>query len=391
MLIARILRNGGRSAKSAWLAALLLIIAVPSSGQSPIPAPPQIGATSYLLVDMNSGKILASRDPGASSEPASITKIMTSYVAFEELKAGTITLDEMVTISEKAWRTEGSRTFVEVGTQVSVETLLKGLIIQSGNDATVALAEHIAGTEEAFAQIMNAYAEQLGMTSSNFVNSTGLPDPSHYTTTQDIAILSRALIRNFPEYYAWYSEKEFTYNGIRQHNRNNLLWRDPSVDGIKTGHTDSAGYCLVSSGKRGDMRLISVVMNSTSEASRASESQALLNYGFRFFETHRLYAANETLSDAKVWKGSVETVAVGLNRDLFVTIPRGRYSQLDASMDVLTAVTAPVDAGADLGAVRVMLGEETVAEAPLVALVAVPEGNLWQRMRDHVRMWFESE
>lgn len=272
-----------------------------------------------------------------------------------------------------------------------VEVLLKGMIIQSGNDATVALAEHIAGTEQAFAQIMNAYAEQLSMTSSNFVNATGLPDPNHYTTTQDIAILSRALIKNFPEYYAWYSEKEFTNNGIRQHNRNNLLWRDPSVDGIKTGHTDSAGYCLVASGERGDMRLISVVMNSASEASRATESQALLNYGFRFFETHRLYASGEPLTDAKVWKGSVETVHVGLSRDLFVTIPRGRYDQLDASMDVLSSVIAPVDAGAELGKVRVMLGDEAMAEAPLVALEAVPPGNLWQRMRDHVRMWFDSE
>ena len=287
MLIAKIRRKDG-GVIVVWLAALFLLVVSPLPAQSPIPAPPQIGATSYLLVDMNSGKILASRNPDASSEPASITKIMTSYVVFEELKAGTVTLDELVTISEKAWRTEGSRTFVEVGTQVPVEILLKGMIVQSGNDATVALAEHIAGTEEAFTQIMNAYAEQMGMTGSNFVNSTGLPDPNHYTTTQDVAILSRALIKNFPEYYAWYGEKEFTYNGIRQHNRNNLLWRDPSIDGIKTGHTDSAGFCLVTSGKRGDMRLISVVMNSASEASRASESQALLNYGFRFFETHRL-------------------------------------------------------------------------------------------------------
>ena len=390
MLIATI-RAKHSNAIIAWTAALFLLAVSPLWAQSPIPAPPRVAATSYLLVDMHSGKILASRDPGAISEPASITKIMTSYVAFEELKAGTITLDELVTISEKAWRTEGSRTFVEVGTQVPVEVLLKGLIIQSGNDATVALAEHIAGTEEAFTQIMNAYAEQLGMTSSNFVNSTGLPDPNHYTTTQDIAILSRALITNFPEYYAWYSEKEFTYNGILQHNRNNLLWRDPSIDGIKTGYTDSAGYCLAASGVRGDMRLISVVMNSASEASRASESQALLNYGFRFFETHRLYTASEALSDAKVWKGSMETVSAGLNRDLFVTIPRGRYDQLDASMDVLSSVVAPVEVGAELGKVKIMLGDETVAEAPLVALEAIPEGNLWQRTRDHVLMWFDSE
>lgn len=383
--------KGRRTVLVAWLAALFLVIVSPLPAQSPIPAPPQIAATSYLLVDMNSGKILASRSPDASSEPASLTKIMTSYVVFEELEAGTITLDELVTVSEKAWRTEGSRTFVEVGTQVPVEILLKGMIIQSGNDATVALAEHTAGTEEAFAQIMNAYAEQLGMTNSNFVNSTGLPDPNHYTTTQDIAILSRAMIKNFPEYYAWYREKEFTYNGIRQHNRNNLLWRDPSIDGIKTGHTESAGYCLVASGKRGDMRLISVVMNSTSEASRASENQALLNYGFRFFETHHLYATSEPLADAKVWKGSVETVPAGLSRDLFVTIPRGRYNQLDASMDVLSSVIAPVEAGAALGKVRVMLGDEPMAEAPLVALEAVPQGNLWQRTRDHILMWFDSE
>ena len=252
-------------------------------GPRPVPAAPQLGANSYLLMDFNSGRILVEREPDIPVEPASITKLMTSYVVFAELAEGNISLDEKVNVSERAWRTGGSRMFIEPGMEVTVEQLLLGMVVQSGNDASVALAEHVAGSEEAFASLMNHFSEMLGMTGTNFENSTGLPSEQHYTTARDIAILSAAIIRDFPDYYTWYSEKEYTFNAIRQHNRNTLLWRDPAIDGLKTGHTETAGYCLAASAMRDGMRLISAVMGSSSESSRASETQTLLNYGFRFF------------------------------------------------------------------------------------------------------------
>jgi D-alanyl-D-alanine carboxypeptidase (penicillin-binding protein 5/6) len=306
-----------------------------------------------------------------------------------ELKSGNITLEDKVTISEKAWRTPGSRMFIEVGKQVSVQDLLQGMIIQSGNDATVALAEYIAGSEDTFAALMNRHAEELGLTGSHFMNSTGLPDAEHYMSAHDIALLAGRLIREFPEYYKWYSQKEFTYNDITQYNRNKLLWRDESVDGVKTGHTESAGYCLVTSAKQEDMRLISVVLGTDSETARADASQALLNYGFRFFETHKLYDGGNQLATSRVWKGETESVSLGIDKPLYATIPRGQYKSLDASMTIDNRITAPVAAGKALGKVHVTLGETVIAEQDLVALQAINEGSFWQRIIDEALLYFE--
>ena len=313
---------------------------------------------------------------------------MTSYVVFHELAKGNLKLEEMVTVSERAWRTPGSRMFIEVNSTVSVEDLLKGMIIQSGNDASVALAEHIAGSEEVFASLMNQYAASLGMGDTSYENATGLPSPEHYTTAADVAVLSAALIREFPELYSWYSIKEYTYNDIRQHNRNTLLWRDPAVDGLKTGHTEAAGYCLAASAHRNGMRLISVVMGSDSEKTRAEETQKLLNYGFRFFETHKLYEAGQELRKEKVWKGASDSIALGVDRDIFVTIPRGQYNSLQAQTDILSVLTAPLVADAELGQLMVMLGDEVQVSAPLLALESVAEGSFWRRLSDSVSLWF---
>jgi D-alanyl-D-alanine carboxypeptidase (penicillin-binding protein 5/6) len=355
----------------------------------PIPKPPATGAKAYILQDYDSKRIVAEKDSDQSIEPASITKLMTAYAVFTELKNGDITLEDKVTISEKAWRTPGSRMFVEVGNQVSVEDLLKGMIIQSGNDATVALAEYIAGSEDTFAALMNRHAEEIGLTGSHFMNSSGLPDAEHYMSARDIALLAGRLIREFPEYYKWYSQKEFTYNDITQYNRNKLLWRDESVDGVKTGHTDSAGYCLVTSAKQEGMRLISVVLGTDSENARAEASQALLSYGFRFFETHKLYDGGNQLTTSRVWKGDSDTVSLGINEPLYATIPRGQYNLLDASMTINNLITAPVAEGKPLGMVHVKLGDTTIAEQELVALQAVDEGSFWQRIVDEALLYFE--
>jgi D-alanyl-D-alanine carboxypeptidase (penicillin-binding protein 5/6) len=314
---------------------------------------------------------------------------MTAYVVFAELSQGNLTLDELAPVSEKAWRTGGSRMFIDPQMQVSVEDLLRGMVIQSGNDASVALAEYVAGSEEAFADLMNLYAERLGMTATSFRNSTGLPDPDHYTTARDIAILSAATIRDFPEYYGWYSEKEFTFNSIRQHNRNTLLWRDPAIDGLKTGHTEAAGYCLAASGKRDGMRLISAVMGSASESSRASETQSLLNYGFRFFETVQLYQAGQELAQARVWKGLSENVALGIRDELFVTFPRGRYDDLVGEVEVQPQLTAPLEEGTVVGTARVVLGEDVVAERALITLAAVEEAGFFGSLWDSMELWID--
>lgn len=355
----------------------------------PIPKPPEVGAKAYLLIDSDSGQVLAEKAADARMDPASITKIMSTYVVFKELAAGSLQLGDLVTVSEKAWRTPGSRMFIREGRQVSVEDLVHGVIIQSGNDATVALAEHVAGSEETFAAYMNRYAEELGLADSHYTNSTGLPDKEHYTTAADIARLSSAMIREFPEYYKWYAQKDFTYNDITQQNRNKLLWRDESVDGIKTGHTDSAGYCLVTSAVRDNMRLISVVLGTKSEAARASASQALLNYGFRFYETHKLYDAGARLADARVWKGATDAVPLGLDNTLYITVPRGRYQALDASMEIQKTIVAPVTEGMSYGSVRVRLDGNLLADPPLVALQPVSEGSFWQRIVDEAMLYLE--
>jgi len=353
----------------------------------PTPAAPALGANSYILIDFNSGRVLVESNPDMPVEPASITKVMTSYVVFTELAAGNITLDDPVNVSEKAWRTGGSRMFIEPGMEVTLQQLIKGMVIQSGNDASVALAEHLAGTEEAFAGLMNHYAVQLGMTNSNFMNATGLPHEDHYTTARDVALLSAALIADFPEFYQWYSEKEYSFNNIRQHNRNNLLWRDPAVDGLKTGHTEAAGYCLAAAAKRDGMRLISVVLGSGSESSRVSESQSLLNYGFRFFETVQLYKAGQELAQGKLWKGEEDQIRLGISDELFVTIPRGRYDDLDAQVEMRPELIAPIAEGEQVGQISVRLEDEEIASRGLVALEAAGEAGFFGRTWDGVSMW----
>lgn len=353
----------------------------------PVPAAPQLGANSYILVDFNSDRILVEHNADLQVEPASITKLMTAYVVFSELAQGNIALEDVVSISEKAWRTGGSRMFIDPSMQVSVEDLIRGMVIQSGNDASVALAEYVAGSEEAFASLMNHYAEQLGMSNTHFMNSTGLPDADHYTTARDISLLSAATVRDYPDYYTWYSEKEFTFNGIRQHNRNTLLWRDPAIDGLKTGHTEAAGYCLAASAKRDGMRLVSAVMGSSSESSRASESQTLLNYGFRFFETVQLYEAGTELAKARVWKGLSEEVALGLSAPLFVTIPRGRYDDLEAQVSMDPQLSAPLDDGQVVGSIRVELGDELIANRDLITLSAVEQAGFFGSTWDSMKLW----
>ena len=377
--------------KASLIASLVGLYATSSLAANipvPVPSPPTLGARSYVLMAYNSGQVLVGRDADKREEPASLTKMMTAYVVFSELKSGHIHMDDDVRISEKAWREPGSRMFIEVGDHIKVKQLLQGMIVQSGNDASVALAEHVAGTEDTFAQLMNQYAQQLGMTHTHFANATGLPHKEHYTTAHDLAKLARALIHDFPKYYKLFHEKKFTWNNISQYNRNKLLWRDDAVDGLKTGHTESAGYCLVSSAKKEDMRLISVVMGTDSEDARADQSQALLNYGFRFFETHRLYQAGEALTKPRVWKGSEETVPLGLNHDMWVTIPQHRYDQLKATMSVDTMITAPVNKGKTYGSVVVKLGDGVVEQEPLVALNSVKEGGLWRKMVDEVLLMF---
>jgi D-alanyl-D-alanine carboxypeptidase (penicillin-binding protein 5/6) len=374
----------------AWLALLGLTFAAPGfAAEIPIPAPPQIGAKSHLLMDFSSRKILAEGAADEPVHPASLTKLMTAYVVFAALAEGRIGLDDQVLVSEKAWRTKGSRMFIEVGTEVAVEDLLRGMIIQSGNDASVALAEHVAGSEEAFVGLMNQHAGSLGMTGSSFKNPTGLPAEDHHMTARDVAALAAAIIGEFPEHYRYYSEREFTYNEIRQHNRNSLLWRDDSVDGLKTGHTDAAGYCLVTSAERDGMRLISVVLGSASPQVRADATQALLGYGFRFFETHKLYSSGDAITTARVWKGTPEVAGLGLADDLYVTIPRGQYEALSAVMDLNTDLVAPIDAQAVVGAVRVSLDGEPVSDVPLVVLSGVAEAGLLTRLKDELMLWLQ--
>ena len=369
------------------------ILAVVFSGSGwaaakPIPNPPELNATSYFLIDFDSGRVLAEKDPDKHIEPASITKLMTAYLVDKAIADGDLMLDEMVTISEKAWRMKGSKMFVEVGKQVTVDELLKGLIIQSGNDASVALAEHIAGSESAFAGYMNHQAKLLGMDNSNFVNATGWPHEDHYSSARDIATLTQVVIREFPESYRYYKEREFTFNKIRQFNRNRLLWRDETVDGVKTGHTEAAGFCLVASAQRDDMRLISVVLGADSDKARTQSSQALLNYGFRFFETHKLYHAEEVLKTARIWYGDQEQVSLGVGKDIHITIPRGRYRELDASMEIDREISAPIARGQQLGQVNIKLDDEVMLAEDIVAMQDVAEGSLFVRAMDSIKLIF---
>jgi D-alanyl-D-alanine carboxypeptidase (penicillin-binding protein 5/6) len=372
-----------------WLAAGLLVNAVHAADPNQIPAPPALNAKAYLLVDHQSGRILASHNENERLDPASITKLMTAYAVFRSIRDERIGLEDPVLIGEAAWRTGGSRSFVDLGDRVPLSVLLQGMIIQSGNDASVALAEHVSGSESAFADLMNLYTKELGMTDTNYRNSTGLPDPEHYTTAADILKVANAIIREFPEYYRWYSQKDFTWNSITQSNRNGLLWRDTTVDGMKTGFTETAGYCLVSSALRDEMRLVAVVLGTDSPRARESESQTLLNYGYRFYETKLLLPAGKALSEARVWKGDQDTAGIGVNHDIWVTVPRGTGDGLKPVFTLPAQLIAPLDPTVELGRVRVSLADQTIAEAGLYPVAAVAEGSLWQQTRDSVLLWFE--
>lgn len=353
-----------------------------------LPPPPQLAATAFVLMEAESGEIIASSGADGQFAPASLTKMMTSYIVEHELAEGNIGMNDLVPISVKAWKTEGSRMFIREGTQVRLEDLLRGVIIQSGNDASVALAEYIAGSEEAFADLMNQHAERLGLKNTRFVNATGLPAEGHYSSPRDLAIIGQALIRDFPEQYKIYAEKYFTYNDIKQPNRNRLLWRDPTVDGIKTGHTNEAGFCLVASAVRDEMRLISVVLGTNSDASRAQESQKLLAYGFRFFRNYPLYKKGQELNKPVVWKGLNDSVSLGLNNDLSLTIPRGSEDKLAATLDLPENIEAPISVGDTLGRLVVTLEGEEVANEPLVALASVPKAGFLKTLWHSVVLFF---
>lgn len=370
----------------------------PTPNLTPVvaPQPPSVTGTAWILIDDATGQVLAGHNEEQRVEPASITKVMTSYVVSAELAAGNISVDDEVPISENAWRgggggTDGSTSFLPVNSKVRLGDLLKGMIIQSGNDASIALAEYVAGSEAAFADLMNAYAKKLGLNDTHYVNSHGLSAPDHYTTAHDIARLSHHLINDFPEDYAYYAVKEFTFNGIRQFNRNSLLWKDSAVDGIKTGHHSGAGYCLAASAKRGEQRLISVVMGSPSEKQRAEDSYALLNWGFRFFETHKLYDAGQPVSEPTLWKGETETLRLGLEQPLLLTVPRGRYDAVKAETDLPRQLVAPFTQGQQVGVLRLSLDDKPLVERPLVALDDAPEAGFFKRISDGFWLWWESD
>ncbi len=355
-----------------------------------VPPPPQVPVRGYVLMDYQSGNLLANAKGDERMEPASITKLMTGYVIYRAIQSGKIHLNDPVTISEKAWRTGGSKMFVKLGSQVSVEDLLLGMVVQSGNDATVALAEHVAGSEETFVKLMNQEAERLGMTNSHFTNASGLPDPNHYMSAHDIATLARAVIRDFPEHYPRYSVRSFKYNNIEQQNRNRLLLTDPSVDGVKTGHTESAGYCLVSSAKRNDTRLIGVVLGAQKEKERFQASQALLNYGFSFFESRKLYDANTPIITARIWKGQENELPLGVTQPLYVTVPKGQAPQVSTTTTVQPTIIAPAQKDQPFGEITVRLGDQEVSKTPLVALQEIPESGWFGRMIDAVLLFFSS-
>jgi penicillin-binding protein 6. Serine peptidase. MEROPS family S11 len=370
---------------------LALLTIAPAVWAAPIiPSPPQLAAKSYLLMDAASGNVLVENNGDERLPPASLTKLMTAYIATLEIKKGQISDSDMVTVSEKAWRTGGSRMFIQVNSQVSVGDLLHGVIIQSGNDASVALAEHIAGSEEAFADLMNATAQRLGMNNTHFMNATGLPHPEHYSSAADMAKLARAIIHEDPAHYAIYAQKEFLWNNIKQPNRNLLLWRDKTVDGLKTGHTEEAGYCLVASAVRDGMRLIAVVFGTNSEQARAAETQKLLTYGFRFFETRTFYQKGVELAQQQVWKGEQDKVKAGLAEDLTLTLQRGQLDKLQASMSFADTLIAPIAQGQVIGKVEVKQGEQVLHTSDLIALEAVEEGGLFRRLWDSIRLFFFS-
>jgi D-alanyl-D-alanine carboxypeptidase (penicillin-binding protein 5/6) len=370
------------------LAALLCLFA--AAAQAALPQPPSVVGRSWMVGDLSSGQLLAAQKAEERVEPASLTKIMTAYVVFQALRDKKLAPEQQVNVSERAWRAPGSRMFIEPRRPVTVEELIRGMVVQSGNDACIALAEAVAGNEEVFAQMMNREAARLGLKNTKFVNATGLPDPQHYTTAQDLYVITSALIRDFPKEYAqYYSQKEFRYNNISQPNRNRLLWLDPSVDGVKTGHTEAAGYCLIASSNRGGRRLLSVLLGSTSESMRAQESQKLLNWGFQFFDSVKLHKANELVKAIDVWKGASEEVKAGFQGDIIVTVPKGDADKLKAELLSQQPLVAPVAQGQRVGTLRVSYDGKQVAEHPLVALEAVGVAGIFGRAWDTLRLWLK--
>jgi D-alanyl-D-alanine carboxypeptidase (penicillin-binding protein 5/6) len=373
--------------------ALLLLfslgIACASLAQSANPPAPAVAAKSYLLLDYHSQQTLAGRNANERIEPASLTKLMTAYLTFAALKRKQIQPAQAVPVSERAWKAEGARMFIEPRKPVTVDELMRGMIVQSGNDACIALAELIAGGEEAFAQLMNREAQRLSMKDTHFVNATGLPDPRHYSTAYDLALLAIAIVRDFPEYHPLYAMKEFRYNNITQANRNRLLWSDPAVDGMKTGYTENAGYCLITSARRGERRLISVVLGAASEAARAAESQKLLNYGFRFYDSVKLYGKNQPVANLRIWKGSDNSVKAGFLDDLYVSLPKGQAGKLKADLESRQPLFAPISAGQKIGVMKLTLDGKPYAELPVVAIEAVPLAGIFGRGWDSIRLLFK--
>jgi len=365
------------------------IIPIPSQAQPIIkPALPNIDAKGYILMDANSGQVLAEKNADGRMAPASLTKLMSLYIISTALKSGSIHLEDKVRISTKAWKTGGSRMFVKVNDEVPAKNLLEGIAIASGNDASVAMAEYIAGTEEAFASMMNGQAKALGMNNSHFVDSTGLPNPDHFSTPRDFAILAKALTRDYPEDYKLFGQKWFTWNNIRQPNRNRLLWRYQYADGLKTGHTEDAGYCLVASAQKDGMRLISVIMGAPSDDIRTEDSIRLLTYGFRFFETHKLYDGGKTLTEARVWKGSQKQVALGFESDWYATLPAGQYKNIQPTIKLNDPITAPITKGHEYGMLNIMLNNQVIASKPLVALQDDPKGGVFRSISDGMSFRF---
>lgn len=353
------------------------------------PSAPTLNAKAFILIDADSGKIIAEKSSDERLPPASLTKMMTLYVISNALHNKQIHLEDNVRISHDAWKTGGSRMFVKDGQNVSIEELLKGIIVDSGNDACVAMAEHLGGSEQGFSDIMNQQAQSLGMINSHFTDSTGLPDPEHYTSAKDLAILGRALVNEFPEYYHWYKQKWFSFNGIRQPNRNRLLWRDSGVDGIKTGHTNEAGFCLVSSAKRKNMRLLAVVLGEPSDSSRADDSERLLNYGFRFFETHELYKGGQKISEVPLYKGQTNILTVGVLQNQYITIPSGQYQRLSVNTKIPQYLQAPIKKGDKVGELLITFDGNIIATQPLYALESIEQGGIYVRMKDAVRLAFK--
>ena len=379
----------------ARLASIAILTTLPAFAQAAaiaIPEAPVIDAKSYAVLDFGSGELLAGSNPDAQVEPASITKVMTVYIAFDEIKKGRLKMDDTALISEKAWKqgidSSESRMFLDVGSRVKIEDLLRGIIIQSGNDATVALAEHLAGSESAFAELMNTYAKTLGLTNTHFVDASGLPDPQHYTTARDLTLLARALIRDFPDDYKMFAEREFTWHGIKQPNRNGLLEKDPSVDGIKTGHTSAAGYCLLASANRDGRRLISAVMGAPTWAGREQASLEVLNYGFRFFESASLLGPAAPAATLKVYKGTEDALSVGTLEPVSLTLPRGSKESLVIQQQVETRAVAPIKAGQVLGKATILLDGKTLKTVDLVALKDIEAGSFWRRLIDQIKLWF---